>query len=163
MERPQTARYVEISFDCLPLRSIGRMDIPLDASPKFRAKCERIKAAIAEHGSTNTFYLHNAACIYHLTNEPSDGMLEFEFEGTVMTDEADRKTISAHLEVRLKRETCEWLTEPIVAWFHDTVRRSVKIEFDRYIAAGDLTRTQERFAQAQAEMEKSGGFLGMGL
>lgn len=29
-------RFVDISFDCLPLRSIGRMDVPLDASPKFR-------------------------------------------------------------------------------------------------------------------------------
>lgn len=156
-------RHVEITFDCLPLRSIGRMDIPLDASPKFRAKCERIKAAITDHGSTNTFYLHNAKCIFHLTNEPSLGMLEFEFEGTVMTDEADLKTASAHLNVQLKRETCEWLTEPIVAWFKDTVRRAVMIEFDRYIAAGDLKRTEERLAKVQAEIEKSGGFLGMGL
>ena len=163
MDGPNAARYVEITFDCLPLRSIGRMDIPLDASPKFRAKCERIKAAIAAHGSTNTFYLHNAACVYHLTNEPALGMLHFEFDGTVMTDEVDRKTIAAHLDVTLKRETCEWLTEPIVAWFKDTVARAVKIEFDRYIAAGDLKRTEERFAKVQAEIEKSGGFLGMGL
>ena len=27
-------RWVEISFDCLPLRSVGRLDIPMDASPK---------------------------------------------------------------------------------------------------------------------------------
>lgn len=156
-------RSVEITFDCLPLRSIGRLDIPLDASPKFRAKCERIKTAINEHGSTNTFYLHNAKCIFRLTNDPGHGMLEFEFEGTVMTDETDRKTASAHLNVDLKRETCEWLTEPIVAWFKDTVRRAVMIEFDLYIAAGDLKRTEERFAKVQAEIEKSGGFLGMGL
>jgi hypothetical protein len=29
-------RYVEIVFDCLPLRSVGRLDIPIDASPKYR-------------------------------------------------------------------------------------------------------------------------------
>ena len=45
-----TNRYVDIVFDCLPLRSIGRMDIPLDASPKYRARCERIKHALAVHG-----------------------------------------------------------------------------------------------------------------
>lgn len=158
-----TQRYVDITFDCLPLRSIGRMDIPLDASPKFRAKCERIKAAIHDHGSTNTFYLHNAKCVFRLTNDPTLGMLEFEFVGTVMTDEQDRKTVAAHLEIELKRETCEWLTEPVVAWFKDTARRAVMIEFDRYIAAGDLQRTEERLAKVQAEIEKSGGFLGMGL
>ncbi len=30
-------RWVEITFDCLPLRTITRFDIPLDASPKYRA------------------------------------------------------------------------------------------------------------------------------
>ena len=47
-------RFVEIVFDCLPLRSLGRVDIPLDASPKFRAKCERIKDALGKHGTMNT-------------------------------------------------------------------------------------------------------------
>ena len=54
-------RPVDISFDCLPLRSIGRLDIPLDASPKYRARCERIKAAIDKHGSHNAYYLYHAA------------------------------------------------------------------------------------------------------
>ena len=48
-------RYVEITFDCLPLRSLSRLDIPIDASPKFRAKCERIKQALETHGSLNTY------------------------------------------------------------------------------------------------------------
>ena len=39
-------RYVEISFDCLPLRSVGRLDIPMDASPKYRERCERINAPL---------------------------------------------------------------------------------------------------------------------
>jgi hypothetical protein len=157
------ARFVEITFDCLPLRSLGRVDIPIDASPKFRAKCERIKRALDAHGTLNTYYLHNAACVFRLTNNPELGMIEFGFEGTVMTDDVDRTTTAAQLEIALKRETCDWLTEPIVAWFEETVRRAVMAEFDRYIEAGDLSRTMERIAQNQAEMESRGGFLGMGL
>lgn len=156
-------RYVEISFDCLPLRSIGRFDIPIDASPKFRAKCERIKRAVETHGSLNTYYLHNASCAFHLTNDPNVGMLQFDFEGTVTTDDADLKTVSSHLEVSLRRETCDWLTEPIVQWFHDSVARAVRIEFDRFIEAGDLQRTKQRLEQARTELESRGGFLGMGL
>lgn len=156
-------RYVEISFDCLPLRSICRLDIPLDASPKFRAKCERIKRAIETHGTLNTYYLHNAKCVFHLTNDPQIGLLEFDFEGTLTTDAADTATASSQFEVQLRRETCDWLTEPIVAWFHDSVSHSVRVEFDRYIAAGDLTRTKERLEKAQAEVDSRGGFVGMGL
>lgn len=156
-------RYVEITFDCLPLRSLGRIDIPLDASPKFRAKCERIQRALAAHGTLNTYYLHNASCTFRLTNDSQQGMIQFTFEGTVMTDDADVRTTSAQLNVELKRETCDWLTEPIVDWFKDTARRAVMCEFDRYIEAGDLARTKERIAKNQAELEKSGGFLGMGL
>lgn len=156
-------RFVDISFDCLPLRSISRMDVPLDASPKFRAKCERIKSALERHGSLNTYYLHNAQCVFHLTNAPDLGMLEFEFEGVVTTNEADDQTHRADLEVRLVRETCDWLTEPIVSWFTDTVRQAVSADFNLYIAAGDLQRTKERLARMQAEMESNGGFVGMGL
>ncbi|MGD9645343.1 MAG: hypothetical protein AB7U73_06495, partial [Pirellulales bacterium] len=78
-------RYVDIEFDCLPLRSVGRLDIPLDASPAYRARCERIKHAIETHGSHNTYFLYNANCKFHLTNDPALGMLEFRFEGTALT------------------------------------------------------------------------------
>lgn len=156
-------RYVEIAFDCLPLRSVGRFDIPMDASPKFRARCERIKAAFEKHGSHNTYYLYNAACTYHLTNCEEIGMLRFEFEGTVLTDDTDQATVEAALDVQLGRETCEWLTEPIVLWFRDTVRRSVMVEFDRYIAVGDLEQTLARVKRLQAESDEHGGFLGMYL
>ena len=69
-------RYVEISFDCLPLRTMSRLDIPIDASPRYRARCERIKAAIETHGSHNTYYLYNANCVFHLTNTANIGMLD---------------------------------------------------------------------------------------
>ncbi len=154
---------VDISFDCLPLRTVGRLDVPLDASPKFREKCERIKLAIERHGSHNTYYLHQAACVFRLTNRDEVGMLEFRFEGTVFTDASDQRTERATLDVELVRETCDWLTEPVVEWFHEAVSRAAIVEFDRYIAAGDLSRAEERLRQLQTQADEQGGYLGMYL
>ena len=156
-------RWVEISFDCLPMRSITRLDVPIDASPKYQAKCQRIIDAIARHGAHNSYYLHNAKAVYHLTNSETVGMLEFEFEGTLLTDAKDERAETSVLTTQLVRETCDWLTEPIVAWFETTIARSVGIEFDRYIAAGDLERTKERIAQLEESQDEAGGFVGMYL
>ena len=154
---------VEIAFDCLPMRSVGRLDIPLDASPGFQARCQRIKDAIEKHGSHNTYYLLDAHCIFRLTNDAACGMLKFAFEGTVMTDQADLCTRGCDLDVRLAEETCDWLSEPVVNWFIETVSVAVRVEFDRYIAAGDLTRSIERAAKVAAECDRADGFLGMYL
>jgi hypothetical protein len=156
------SRWVEISFDCLPLRSVVRLDVPLDASPKYRQRCEAVKRAIEKHGSHNTYYLYNAECKFHLTNG-EQGMLALQFEGTAITDASDMRTARCDLQVKLVRETCDWLTAPIVEWFEQSVPRSVAIEFDRYIAAGDLQKTKERIAKLQAATEEAGGFLGMYL
>lgn len=156
-------RSVEISFECLPLRSVGRLDIPLDASPKFRELCERIKQAIARHGSHNTYFLHDAECVFHLTNQAEIGTLEFSFQGTVLTDAQDRETVATDLEVVLTRETCDWLTQPVVGWFNETVSKAVQVEFNRYIAAGDLEQTKKRIASLQARADQEGGYLGMYL
>ncbi len=156
-------RWVEITFDCLPLRSVPRVDVPLDASPKFQALCESIKRALDRHGSHNAYFLYNAQCTYHLTNHPQVGMLQFRWEGTVLTDESDQKTVRADVTAELIRETCDWLTEPVVTWFRQSVGYSVMAEFDRYIAAGDLEKTRQRLAQLQAATEQSGGFVGMYL
>jgi hypothetical protein len=156
-------RWVEITFDCLPLRSVTRLDVPLDASPKFRALCERIKEAIQKHGTHNTYYLYNAECIYHLTNRPGHGMLQFRYEGTLFTDSVDCNALRCELNVELVRETCDWLTEPIVQWFATSVQHSVCAEFDRYIEAGDLQRTLERLEKINAASDESGGFVGMYL
>ena len=156
-------RYVEIAFDCLPLRSIERTDIPLDASPKFRARCEHILQALAKHGSYNTYFLYNAVCTFHLTNQTDIGAIEFRFEGTALTDDSDRKTVSCDLHVELLRETCDWLTEPVVAWFAETVPVAVRAEFDRYIGAGDLQQTVERIERLQSQSDEQGGFVGMFL
>jgi len=156
-------QYVDISFDCLPLRSVGRFDIPVDASPEYQALCERIKHAADKHGLHNTYYLHNAECTFHLANHPEQGTIEFRFEGTVLTDPEDRTTVRCDLQAELKQETCDWLAEPIVAWFAETVNEAVRIEFDRYIMAGDLTRTVDRLERVRAESDDHGGFMGMGL
>jgi hypothetical protein len=162
-ERAIMERWVEITFDCLPLRSVTRLDVPLDASPKFRARCESIKRAMERHGSHNSYYLYNAQCVFHVTNRADIGAIQFAFEGTVLTDAADQKTLSADLEVVLLRETCDWLTEPIIPWFRQTVNYAVLVEFDRYIAAGDLAKTRERLARLQATSDQAGGYVGMYL
>lgn len=156
-------RWVDISFDCLPLRTIGRLDVPIDASPKYQALCERIKDAIDKHGTHNTYFLYNAKCIYHLLNHAEAGALDFKFEGVVLTDASDQKTERADLSAKLVRETCEWLTEPIVEWFAETVSHSVIAEFDRYIEAGDLDAAKQRIEKLQAASDEAGGFVGMYL
>lgn len=154
---------VEIVFDCLPLRSVTRLDIPLDASPGYRKKLESIKKAVEVHGTHNTYYLHNASCQYFLTNDESIGRMKFSFEGTAFTDAEDRNCLSTKLEVKLLEETCDWLTEPIVNWFLITVGQSVKQEFNRYINAGDLSKTEARIKELQQKEDIDGGFLGMYL
>lgn len=150
-----------ITFECLPLRSIGRIDIPLDASPEFHARCERIKHAIGEHGQHNSFYLSGGVCEFRLTNHETVGLLRFKFEGTVLTDPTDTSTRQVDLTLLLAAETCDWLTRPAVTWFEETVRRAVAYEFDRYIAAGDLAKAKDRIERLQRENEASGGYLGM--
>jgi hypothetical protein len=156
-------QWVEITFDCLPLRTITRMDIPLDASPKYVAWCERVKKAIDTHGTHNAYYLYNAHCKYHLLNSESEGEIDFRFEGTMLTDTEDVTAKDCHLEVTLSSETCDWLNEPVKDWFKSSVPRAVQVEFNRYIAAGDLQKTRDRIEQIQSESDDAGGFVGMYL
>lgn len=156
-------RWVHIEFDCLPLRSITRWDVPLDASPAYQLLCHQVKQAYDRHGAHNAYFLYRAKCRFHLTNRPEVGMLDFAFHGVVLTDESDCRTRSSDLTVELVGETCSWLSQPIVRWFEETVRRAVEVEFDRYIEAGDLARTQQRIEQLQAESDQHDGFLGMYL
>lgn len=156
-------QWVEIVFDCLPLRSVTRLDIPIDASPKYRSQCERIKQAIEKHGSHNTYYLHRASCTYHLINSPNVGTIEFTFEGTVVTNKDDNRCQHCDLTVELAKETCDWLTQPIADWFAETVSHSVSAEFNRYIDAGDLEQTRKRLEEIEAASDESDGFMGMYL
>jgi hypothetical protein len=156
-------RWVEIEFDCMPLRTVGRLDIPVDASPKYQAFCLRVKQAIEKHGSFNTYYLYNAKCAFHLTNDASVGLVQFGFEGTVMTDTEDQQTARCELQVDLLRETCNWLNEPVVDWLRESVSHAVCVEFDRYIQAGDLEQAKQRIARLQAASDEADGFMGMYL
>ncbi|MBM4005608.1 MAG: hypothetical protein FJ295_20355 [Planctomycetes bacterium] len=157
------SQWVEIGFDCLPLRSVTRLDIPIDASPKFRARCESIKRAIETHGSHNSYFLYNARCGFHLTNHPQIGSISFRFQGTLLTDSDDIRAVRADLEVDLEGETCDWLTQSDVEFFRRSVSHALLAEFDRYIDAGDLARTKQRVELLQSQTDQSGGYLGMYL
>lgn len=156
-------RWVEITFDCLPLRSIQRLDIPIDASPKYRQRCQRIKSAIEKHGSHNSYYLHNARCVFRLINDDRLGRIEFRFEGTVLTCARDQTCQQCDLVVELVGETCDWLTEPVAQWFAETVSHAVAAEFDRYVQAGDLRQTRQRLEQVESDIDEAGGYVGMYL
>ena len=163
MSEPAFRPAVAITFDCTPLRSVPRLDIPLDASPVYRARLERMQQAVAQHGLRNTYYLMNGSCTFSYTNDPAAGWVRYSFQGTLITDDADLRTIGSDLTVVLDRETCDWLTQPAVDWLANSVRRAVEIEFNRFIAAGDLSRALERLAREQAASDAAGGFLGMNL
>jgi hypothetical protein len=138
---------VDIAFDCLPLRSVGRVDVPLDASPAFRARCEELQRAIDAHGVENAYYLYNTHCVYRLANSDFENMLRFSFDGTVLTDRSDCKAVRADLAVELTAETCGTVPQDVLAWFQGIVRRAVLIEFDRFIAAGSLAERVGQLGQ----------------
>jgi hypothetical protein len=154
---------VAITFECTPLRSVPRFDIPLDASPGYRRRLARMQRAVAGHGTRNAYYLTDGACTFRFTNDPDGGWVRFAFEGTVLTDDADARTIGSDLEVTINLETCDWLTQPAVEWLKLSVKHAVEAEFDRFIAAGDLSRALERLAREQEASDAAGGYLGMNL
>jgi hypothetical protein len=154
---------VTITFDCTPLRTLPRIDIPLDASPGYRARLERLQRAVARHGTRNTYYLTNAFCVFRFTNATDTGWVRFAFEGTLITDDTDSRATGSDLAICLETETCDWLTQPVVEWLKVSVRHAVEAEFDRFIAAGDLTKTNERIQREQAASDAAGGYLGMNL
>lgn len=163
MSDASSSPVIAIRFDCTPLRSVRQIDIPPDASPAYRSRLQRVQQAVSQHGTRNTYYLTNGSCTFQFTNNPAVGWVRFAVEGTVLTDTADTKTVGSDLTIRLDKETCDWLTQPAVQWLTLSVKHAMETEFDRYIAAGDLARAQERLAQEQAAIDASGGFLGMNL
>ena len=80
-----------------------------------------------------------------------------------MTDSDDLRTLECDLETDLVGEVCGWLTADAVAFLQETVAHAVRVEFNRYIAAGDLHKTLERMEKLRAESNALGGFVGMGL
>lgn len=154
---------VDILFRCIPLRSIGRFDPPVDASDEQRALLRGIHKAATTHGVHNAYYLCDATCVFHLTNDRSVGTVAFRFEGTVLTDPEDRQTVGSDLAIEFDYEVCDWITTPAIDWLRLSVDRAVRVEFDRFIAAGDLQRTIERHRRFEDETGAKGGYLGMGL
>ncbi len=156
-------QFVQISFQCLPLRAVGRLDAPPDAAEEVRELHRRIRWAAEKHGFFNSYYLYDGQCVFHFTNDEQLGTVEFGFEGTVLTDPTDCKTQYCDLSVQLRGQVCPWLTAAATQWLAETVSLAVKVEFDRYIASGDLKKAIERVEQLRAESDARGGYLAMGL
>ena len=152
---------VHVSFDCTPLRSIARWDVPPDVLPGEEEDRTRLRRAAERHGLHNSYYLSNGYCEFHLTNDPNIGMLAFRFEGSVLTDSEDRRTSFLDLAVELDGAVCDWLTVLAVEWFQATVVQAVRAEFDRYIENSDLERTRQRARRVEMEIEHCHGFVGM--
>ena len=140
------------------LVSIRRWTPPKSSTPLGRT------APGLEHARRhNAFFLCNARCVFRFTNDPTFGTVHFTFHGTVLTDVEDRRTIGSDLRIELQSETCPWLTADAVAWLKESVDRAVRVEFDQYIAAGDLQRTVDRLRDLEGEITAKEGYLGMGL
>ncbi len=129
----------------------------------LQQKCCSVQQAMDKHGRLNSYYLHNASCSFHLTNDPVQGLLRFGFEGVVLTDAQDLDAQRCDLQVELQQETCSWVDQSIVDWFAETVRRAVLFEFNRYIQQGDLSKTVERLEKLEQANEQAGGYVGMYL
>ncbi len=153
---------VDIEFDCLPLKSIGRVDVPLDASPAFRAQRERLQQAIETHGSRNAYFLYNTQCTFHLANSEIANMLRFTFDGTVLTDRSDCKADYADLAIVLVAETCGGVPPEALEWLHGIVQRAVLVEFDRFIDAGQMAARVAELGTVN-NLNSLCGFAGMGL
>jgi len=151
---------LDIAFDCLPLRSLGRLDVPLDASPTYQSRQQRLQAALETHGAEQTYFLYNARCIFRFSNSEIEGMARFEFDGIVRTDAGDLLTDYVDLDVRLVSETCDGISSEVASWLEHRVCKAVAIEFDRFISAGNLTTRSDELGQLE-KLSDLGDFAGM--
>jgi hypothetical protein len=153
---------VDIAFDCLPLRSIARVDIPIDASPEHRARSERLRQAFDAYAGENAYFLYNTCCTYRLANSDIDNMLRFSFDGTVLTDRSDGKADRADLNVVLTAETCGGIPPAALDWLRAIVERAVLIEFDRFIEDGHLATRVKQLGSVDSITDVA-GFAGMNV
>jgi hypothetical protein len=153
---------VDIAFDCLPLRAVTRVDVPLDASPAFRARCEHLQRALEAHDAQNAYFLYNTRCVFRLANSDVENMLRFTFDGTVLTDQSDVQARDADLQIELAAETCGGLPASVLSWFHAVIKRAVLIEFDRFIGAGQLAQHVSRIGTVES-VEQLPSFSGMNV
>jgi hypothetical protein len=153
---------VDIAFDCLPLRSIARVDIPLDASPAFRARSERLQQSINRYAGENAYFLYNTRCTFRLANSDIDNMLRLSFDGTLLTDRSDCKADRADLNVVLTAETCNGVPPAALEWLRGIVTRAVLIDFDRFIDAGKLAERVKQLGSVDSITDVA-GFAGMNV
>ncbi len=153
---------VDIAFDCLPLKSVTRVDVPLDASPAFRSRCERLQQAIELHNGENAYFLYNTRCTYRLANSDIDNMLRFSFDGALLTDRSDCKADRVDLNVVLVAETCGGVPAAAMHWLRRVIERAVLIEFDRFIAAGQLAERVNQLGQVHSIADIA-SFAGMNV
>lgn len=151
---------VDIAFDCLPLRSVGRLDIPLDASESFRRRAEQMQLAIQTYGAERTYFLYNARCIFRFANSEIEGACRFEFEGIARTDAGDRTCEEVVLNATLANETCGGVPSQVQEWLAQQVRRAVTIEFNRFIAAGQLASRSDELGEIE-DLANISGLAGL--
>jgi len=153
---------VDIAFDCLPLRSIARVDIPIDASPPLRARSERLRQALNSHSGENAYFLYNTRCTYRLANSDIENMLRFSFDGTVLTDRSDLKADRGDLNIVLTAETCGGVPRAALDWLRGVIQRAVLIEFDRFIEDGQLAERIRQLGRIDSITDVA-GFAGMNV
>jgi hypothetical protein len=151
---------VDIAFDCLPLRCIGRMDVPIDASEEYRKRCLRIKAEIDQNGAEHSFYLYNARCVFRFANSEFIGSCRFRFEGLARTDAGGRKASGVDIDVQLTSETCDGAPPEVERWLAERVRQAVVIEFDRFLST-DRHMDRVRELGTEANLGDIASFAGI--
>ena len=89
-------------------------------------------------------------------------MLRFSFDGTVLTDRSDCKADRADLNVVLTAETCGGVPPAALDWLRGIIKRAVLIEFDRFIADGQLAARVKQLGSVDSITDVA-GFAGMNV
>jgi hypothetical protein len=89
-------------------------------------------------------------------------MLRFTFDGVVLTDRSDYKADRADLQVELAAETCGGVPPAALEWLRGVVNRAVLVEFDRFIAAGQLAARVRELGDVTS-LTSVGDFAGMNV
>ena len=80
----------------------------------------------------------------------------------VLTDRSDRQAERADLTIQLVAETCGGVPTAAIEWLQGVVERAVLVEFDRFIAAGQLASRVAELGEVEKLVAVS-GFAGMGV
>ena len=154
---------VTIVFECLPFRLVGHAGMPLDASDEQQALWRRFRAAMAKHGTANTYFLYNADCTFRLSNAEGNSV-RFIFEATVRTDEKDSHPVHIDIACRLaETEFPKPFAPAALDFFREALRRAVLVEFQLFINAGNLKRALAEREHILQEWDRNRGFVGMDI